>query len=78
MLRTHGIAPNTAVLILVTVSDCHLGAKLLMKRDCIQEGREELPQRVGVVKERCEAVKRLPLDNRTAIGREITRVLFLS
>lgn len=33
-----------------------------------------LPQRVGVVSQRCAAVKRLPLNNKVAIGRKLTQV----
>lgn len=40
----------------------------------VQEGTAQLPQRVGVVKERCEAVKRIPLNNAVALGRKLTLV----
>ena len=34
----------------------------------------QLPQRVGVIRERCEAVKRIPLNNAVALGRKLTLV----
>ena len=41
---------------------------------CVQEGSPQLPQRVGVISERCEAVKRIPLNNAVALGRKLTLV----
>jgi hypothetical protein len=42
---------------------------------CMDQGKwAGLPQRVGLLSERCAAVKRLPLDNKIAIGRRLTQV----
>ncbi|BDA46335.1 hypothetical protein COCOBI_08-4270 [Coccomyxa sp. Obi] len=37
-----------------------------------QDNKGQLPQRVGVVAERLDKVKRLPLDNKVALGRKLT------
>ena len=39
----------------------------------MQDAWAALPQKVGVISQRCAAVKRLPLDNKVAIGRKFTQ-----
>ena len=43
----------------------------------LQGEAEQVPQKVGIIRERCTAIMRAPRDNRAAIGVQLTKVRLL-